>query len=138
MRRLASAFGVVIFLCAGGFARHQEKPTTSQDYQPFLKQCTDKNPPPCADKAPVATYMTDPEYSKEATKAKIDGTVVLTVVVGTDGLAHDISVVRSLGYGLDEEAVKALKKWRFKPGRGSGKPAPVQIRVEMEFLYARR
>ena len=71
-------------------------------------------------------------------KAKIDGTVVLTVVVGTDGLAHDISVVRSVGYGLDEEAVNALKKWRFKPGRGSGKPAPVQIRVEMEFRYPRR
>jgi protein TonB len=54
-------------------------------------------------------------------------------VVGTDGLAHDISVVRSVGYGLDEEAIKALKKWKFKPGRGSGKPAPVQISVEVNF-----
>jgi hypothetical protein len=45
-------------------------------------------------------------------------------------LAHDISVVTPVGYGLDEEAVKAVKKWRFKPGKGSGKPARVQIRIE--------
>ena len=60
---------------------------------------------------------------------------MLTVVVGTDGLAHDISVVKPLGYGLAEEAVKALRKWRFKPGEGAGKPAPVQIRIEMEFRH---
>ena len=50
-------------------------------------------------------------------------------MVGTDDLAHDISVVRSVGYGLDEEAIKGLKKWKFKPG----KPAPVQISVEVNF-----
>jgi TonB family protein len=38
-----------------------------------------------------------------------------------------------VGYGLDEEAIKALKKWKFKPGKGSGKPAPVQISVEVNF-----
>jgi TonB family protein len=132
MRRLSIRFSVAILLCAGGLAYGQEKQTSSQDSQPFLKQCSDKNPPPCADKPPILTNSSEPECSKEARKAKINGAVVLTVVVGTDGLAHDISVVRSVGYGLDEEAIKAVKKWRFKPGRGSGKPAPVQIRVEVE------
>jgi TonB family protein len=100
-----------------------------------LKRCSDKNPPPCADKPPVVTYRPDPECSREAQRAKIEGTVVLHVVVGTDGLAHDISVARSVGYGLDEEAIKALKKWKFKPAaeKGSGKPAPVQIIVEVTF-----
>jgi TonB family protein len=133
MLRLTIAGSIAILLCAGGFARGQEKPNPSQDSQPFLKKCSDKNPPPCADKPPSVTYSPDPECSKEAEKAKIEGVVVLTVVVGTDGLAHDISVVRTVGYGLDEEAIKAVKKWRFKSGKGSGKPAPVQIMVEAKF-----
>jgi TonB family protein len=133
MRRLSIECSVAILLCAGGFAYSQEKPTPSPDSQPLLKLCTEKNPPPCADKPPSLTKATDPGCSKEASKAKINGTVVLTVVVGTDGLAHDIAVVRSLGYGLDEEAIKAVEKWKFKPAQGSGKPTPVQIRVESAF-----
>lgn len=58
---------------------------------------------------------------------------MLKVVVGTDGLPHDISVLNPLGHGLDEEAVKAVKQWRFKPGASSGKPATVQIAVIVQF-----
>ncbi|SRR5712692_5241139 len=133
MRCLSIGCSVAILACVGGFARGQEKPTPSQDSQQFLKACSDKNPLRCADKPPISTYHPDPECSKEAGRAKIHSTVVITVVAGTDGLAHDISVVRPLGYGLDEEAIKAVKKWRFKPGKGSGKPASVQIRVEAAF-----
>jgi TonB family protein len=123
----------IVLLCAGGFAFAQEKPTASQDSQPFLNRCSDTNPPPCADKAPAATEAPGPECSKEADKARINGTVVLTVVVGTDGLTHDVSVVKSVGYGLDEQAIEAVKKWKLKPGEASGKPAPVQVHVELEF-----
>ncbi|MFZ3264706.1 MAG: energy transducer TonB [Terriglobales bacterium] len=100
-----------------------------------MKRCSDKNPAPCADKPPAVIYRPDPECSKEAEKAKIGGTVVLHVVVGTDGLAHDVSVVRSMGYGLDEQAIKAVKNWKFKPAteKGSGKPASVEISVEVTF-----
>ena len=135
MFRLSIVFSVALLLCAGDFARGQEKPIPSQDSQPLLKRCSDKNPPPCADKPPVVIYHSDPECSREAQRAKIEGTVVLHVVVGTDGLAHDISVARSVGYGLDEEAIKALKKWKFKPAteKGSGKPARVEINVEVTF-----
>jgi TonB family protein len=45
----------------------------------------------------------------------IHGVVVLHATIGTDGLAHDIQVVRPLGYGLDELAVEAVKKWTFEP-----------------------
>ncbi|MGA9643742.1 MAG: energy transducer TonB [Terriglobales bacterium] len=124
----------IVLLCLVGSAfAQQEKPTAAQDSQPFLKQCGDTNPPPCAGKAPSVKRAPSPECSHEAEKAKINGTVVLTVVVGTDGLTHDISVVRSVGYGLDEQAIEAVKKWKFKPGRALGEPAPVQIRIEVAF-----
>jgi TonB family protein len=52
--------------------------------------------------------------------------VVLHATIGTDGLAHDIQVVRPLGYGLDELAVEAVKNWTFKPAQSSGKPSSGQ------------
>jgi len=56
--------------------------------------------------------------------------------VGIDGHTHDIRVVRPLGYGLSEQAVKALREWTFEPGRKDGEPVPVLIPIEMDFrLY---
>jgi protein TonB len=86
--------------------------------------------------APVAIYSPEPEYSEEARKAKYQGTVVLWVVVGPDGRAHDIRVQRQLGMGLDEKAVEAIRQWRFEPARKDGTPVAVQINVEVNFrLY---
>lgn len=98
-----------------------------------MKKCSNTNPPPCADKAPVVTHAPDPKCSKDADKARIHATVALTVVVGTDGLAHDIAVVKSVGFGLAEQTIEGVREWKFKPGKASGKPAAVQIRVEVEF-----
>lgn len=73
--------------------------------------------------------------------AKIEGSVVLLATIGTDGLAHDIQVARSLDYGLDAPAVEALKKWTFKPAKSAGKPVPAKIDIENPFplpgLYSR-
>jgi protein TonB len=115
--------------------RAQEKLAPSQDSRRFLKPCTAKNPQPCADKPPIPTYTPNPECSEEArtAEAKIEGTVNLTVVVGTDGLVRDVSAVRPLGYGLTEAAINAVKNWRFKPGRSLGNPVPVQMGVEVQF-----
>src|SRR5690348_13199158 len=86
--------------------------------------------------APRALYAPDPEYSEEARKAKYQGTVVLLVVVGPDGKPHDIRVHRSLGLGLDEKAVEAVRQWKFEPARKDGAPVAVQINVEVNFrLY---
>jgi TonB family protein len=58
------------------------------------------------------------------------------MVVGPDGKPHNIRVVRTLGLGLDEKAIEAVKNWRFKPAMKDGKPVAVQISVEVEFhLY---
>ncbi len=86
--------------------------------------------------APRAIYAPDPEFSEEARKAKYQGTVILWAVVGPDGRVKDIRVQRSLGLGLDERAVAALRTWRFDPARKDGVPVAVQINVEVNFhLY---
>jgi protein TonB len=86
--------------------------------------------------APRILYAPDPDYSEEARKAKYQGTVVLWVVVGPDGRPRDIRVQRSLGLGLDEKAMEAVKSWKFEPARKDGQPVAVQINVEVNFrLY---
>ncbi len=85
---------------------------------------------------PRAIYSPEPEYSEKARKKKITGTVVLSLTVGTDGLAHDIQVEKKLGYGLDEKAVEAMRKWKFQPELRDGQPIETPIKVEMTFrLY---
>lgn len=86
--------------------------------------------------APKAIYSPDPEYSEEARKAKYQGTCVLWLIVGPDGRPRDIRVQRTLGLGLDEKAIEAVKNWRFEPAMKDGKPVAVQINVEVSFrLY---
>jgi TonB family protein len=64
---------------------------------------------------PSVLSRVDPEYSKQADRANLSGTVLLSMVINTDGMAEDIRVVKSLGMGLDEKAIEALQKWRFSP-----------------------
>jgi TonB family protein len=86
--------------------------------------------------APKVVFSPDPEYSEEARKAKYQGTCVLWLVVGPDGKPRDIKVQRTLGLGLDEKAIEAVKTWRFEPALKDGKPVAVQINVEVSFrLY---
>ncbi|MBZ5646731.1 MAG: energy transducer TonB [Acidobacteriia bacterium] len=86
--------------------------------------------------APRAIATPDPEYSEEARKAKYQGVVLLWLVVGPDGRPHDIRVSRSLGMGLDQKAVEAVKQWKFEPAMKDGRPVAVQINVEVNFrLY---
>lgn len=86
--------------------------------------------------APRVIYDPDPEYSEEARQSKYQGTVVLWIVIDADGRARDVRVQRSLGMGLDEKAVEAVRKWRFQPALKDGHPVAVQVNVEVNFrLY---
>jgi len=86
--------------------------------------------------APRAIYDPEPEYSDEARRVKHQGVVVLALVVDPQGKARDIRVARSLGMGLDEKAIEAVRKWRFTPGTKDGTPVPVQVNIEVNFrLY---
>jgi periplasmic protein TonB len=83
--------------------------------------------------APQLVFKVEPEYSEEARKAKYQGTVVLYVVVDEKGNPRDLKVVRALGLGLDQKAIEAVQKWRFKPGLKDGKPVPVAAQIEVNF-----
>jgi TonB family protein len=86
--------------------------------------------------APRPLYTPDPEYSEEARKAKYQGTVVLWLIVGPDGRPRDLRVSRSLGMGLDERALQAVRQWKFEPALKDGHPVAVQMNVEVSFrLY---
>lgn len=76
-----------------------------------------------------------PHYTKAAQDAKIQGVVEVDAVVQSDGSVGDVRVTRSLDekYGLDDEAVKAVKQWQFEPGTKEGKPVPVQVTIELTF-----
>ena len=83
--------------------------------------------------APSVLSKVDPEYSEEARKAKYSGSVTLSIVVSAEGYAENVRVVRSLGMGLDEKAVEAVQKWRFKPGTNNGKAVKTRAVVEVNF-----
>ncbi len=83
--------------------------------------------------APSLLSKVEPEYSEEARKAKFQGTVVLYVVVDEKGQPQQLRVVRPLGLGLDEKAIEAVQKWRFRPGFKDGKPVAVAATVEVNF-----
>ena len=76
-----------------------------------------------------------PNYTSDAMRAKVQGVVVLECVVRPDGTVGDVTVTRSLDstFGLDQEAIKAAKAWRFAPGTRMGEPVPVLISIELTF-----
>jgi TonB family protein len=82
---------------------------------------------------PVVISHPEPDYSEEARKAKWQGTVTVSLVVNTAGRPEKITVTKALGLGLDQKAVEAVQKWRFKPGQKNGKPVPVQATLEIHF-----
>jgi len=83
--------------------------------------------------SPRVTYQPSPEYSENARAAGLEGTCVLYVIVGRDGLPRHIKVLRTLGLGLDEKAIEAVSYWRFEPARKDGEPVTVAIKVEVPF-----
>ena len=86
--------------------------------------------------APALLYKVEPEYTELARNAHVEGLVVLYVEVDPEGKAINPRVVRTLGYGLDEKAIEAVRMWKFEPARKDGQPVAVQINVEVNFrLY---
>ena len=83
--------------------------------------------------APVGLHTPDPDYSDPARCARLRGTVLLSVIIGTDGLVRRPVVERAVGLGLDENAIVGVLGWKFKPARKDGKPVPVKINVEVEY-----
>jgi TonB family protein len=83
--------------------------------------------------APVPIYKPEPAYTKEARAVKLQGTDVFWIVVDTSGNVADVGPLRSVGKGLDENAIETLRTWKFKPAMKKGKPVPVKAVVEVSF-----
>lgn len=82
---------------------------------------------------PIPRFRQEAQYSEEARRAKWGGTVTLHVDIDASGQVTSVTVDRSLGLGLDEKAVAAVRRWRFIPGTRDGKPVPVEAQVQMHF-----
>lgn len=82
---------------------------------------------------PVPIRQVTPVYSTDAMRARVQGEVLVQCVVQLDGTVSDLRVVRSLGFGLDEEAIKAARQWRFQPGTRFGQPVKVEVLIGLSF-----
>ncbi len=85
------------------------------------------------DSAPSIVRKVDPEYSEKARKAKLNGTVLLRIVIDTNGKVARTAVVRGLGMGLDQKAIEAVLRWKFQPALKNGTPVAVIAMVEVNF-----
>jgi len=96
--------------------------------------CTEKNPAPDCVPVPQVVSSPQPTYSEEARKAKLEGTVVLILIVDEKGNPTNVSVIDGLGMGLNGKAIDAVKGWKFTPAFGKdGKPVAAKIAVEVDF-----
>jgi TonB family protein len=82
---------------------------------------------------PVPILRPEPKYTEDARRARIEGSVLLALVVDTNGAARNIKVVRSLDPGLDQMAVDALRQWTFRLGQRNGSPVSMQAQLEVNF-----
>ncbi len=83
---------------------------------------------------PVCTYCPDPEYTEEARKGKLQGVVTAQVLIGEDGMAKRVRVVKGLGMGLDERTIETVRRWHFVPARDAHqRGVPVWVIIEATF-----
>jgi TonB family protein len=86
--------------------------------------------------APRPIYTPEPQFSELARHQKFQGVVGMNVVIDSSGQVSNIKIVKPLGMGLDEEAVRTIQTWRFTPGQRRGQPVAVAMYIEMDFhLY---
>lgn len=84
---------------------------------------------------PIDILQVKPKYTPDAMRAKLQGAVELEIVVLEDGTVGPVRIVKSLdrASGLDDAAIEAAKKWRFKPGMKDGKPVATRVTLILEF-----
>jgi len=86
--------------------------------------------------APHPTYTPNPEYTDRARKKKLQGTVLVALVVTSEGQPRDVAVIKKLDPGLDGKAMEAVRSWKFEAATKDGKPVAVHLQVEVQFrLY---
>jgi periplasmic protein TonB len=85
--------------------------------------------------SPVPITRASPNYTSDAMRARAQGIITVECVVEPNGECGDVRVVRAFAppFGLDEQAIAAARRWRFRPGMRGGEPVPVLVNLEIEF-----
>ena len=135
--RAPSVVRALILLLAPAIAQDQAKPAPEAKKPEPLRFCSSKGVvPPCAKYGPkpIRETMVDPEYSEEAREKKFTGTVVMSIIVETDGTVSDVTFQKKAGHGLDEKALEAVRNWRFEPGKlDDNTPVRTKLQITMTF-----
>lgn len=124
---VAAAISLFSHLIVAAGSIPQDAPKRS-----YMHVCNHGVEQPCAE--PAALLKGDsPPYTAAAHHAQVEGAILLDVVVDEKGQAREVIVVRGLGYGLDESAIKTIKRWKFKPGTYQGNPVVVMEAIQVTF-----
>jgi periplasmic protein TonB len=85
---------------------------------------------------PKIVSQIDPDFSESARAQQFSGTTIVSLEVDKSGAVRDVQIVQPIGCGLNDQAVRAVKQWRFLPGRRKGEPVAVLVKAEVSFrLY---
>ena len=133
MNRLRSAFFVVLLLSPAACSDRSSSPTTAPSPPPAV---TIYEAGTSGVSNPVAIKEVNADYPAAAIANRIQGNVLLSVVVLADGTIGEVIVLRSLDttFGVDAAAVLAARQWLFKPGMKDGVAVAVRVRIEMTFV----
>jgi periplasmic protein TonB len=124
---------VPMALVLGGILSAQDAPDKPSDNAAGQSQETIYKVGKDGVTAPRATYSPPREFSEQTRQAKYQGSVVLMATVSASGKVVDVKVLSRLGMGLDEKAIEAVRRWKFKPATKDGKPVAVQVAVDVAF-----
>jgi TonB family protein len=140
--RFAFLFAGLAFVTSSAGAQFSRLDTVGEDLASLSEPFPKKTDFPVSKalvsgvKPPGCVRCPQPSYNDYARREKIQGTSLFEVMVSTEGRAVQIHPKRLIGYGLDEEAFDAIKRWQFKPGERDGQPIAVIVDIEVTFhLY---
>jgi TonB family protein len=120
----------------GDLAQAPKKSVLTSDEISRLKFSYNGNPVnPVRDgiSPPVPLISPEAEFSDDARRAKYQGTCLISLTVDRNGLPRNLRVVKPLDYGLTEQSIEAVKRYRFKPAMKNGEPVPVEVNIEVSF-----
>jgi TonB family protein len=126
-RILLVVFAALLLISAAQSSTQSASQSKSPTVDQAIALTDDITPPRLSE---VAT----PDYTAEARKKRIEGTVTLAIVIDKKGDVIDANVVKGLGYGLDENAIIAVKEWKYKPAEKDGEPVAVKMEVAVDFF----
>jgi TonB family protein len=130
--KVSTPDGVIRFMNSSAVSQRPDQPVPIDIQAGPAPECKTPEREPKKNHAPRPVFTREPDYPGRHRDRK-EGTVVLGLVVGTDGRPHDIKVVASLDKDFDKAAMEAVRQWRFEPGLKDGLPVEMPISVDIEF-----